>query len=110
MIFQGDADLQKLQYLNYMKMAASSSKFICQSFHREGNMVSFIKFIHVFNFNHSLTYFQVWEWQSLEDGLLLELLDWEWKFENGEAATNMKHQVSSFHYSQRRGAILFLLF
>ena len=52
----------------------------------------------------------MWEWKTLEDDPLLEVRDWEWKFENGEAVLIMTHQVISFHYSPCRGAILFLVF
>ena len=66
MIFQGNEDLQKLRYLNYMKMAASSSKTNPPKLQPTKRAAWF----------HSLrTYFQVWEWKTLKDGPLLEVTD-----------------------------------
>ena len=50
---------------------------------------------------HSLRmYLQIWEWKALKHGPLLEVTDWGWKFENGEAVPIMTDQVISFHYSR----------
>ena len=66
MIFQGNEDLKKLRYLNYMKMAASSSKI----------NTSKLPPIEKAAWFHALrTYLQVWEWKTLKDGLLLEVTD-----------------------------------
>ena len=101
MIFQGNEDLQKLPYLNYMKMAASSSKINPSKPPLTETAAWF----------HSLrTYLQVCEWKTLKDGLLLELTYSGWKFANGEAILIMADQVISFHYSLYRRAVLFLLF
>ena len=82
-------------------MAASSSKINPSKLPPTGRAAWF----------HSLrTYLQVWEWKTLKDGPLLEVTDWGWKFENGEAVPTMTDQVISFYYSRYRGAILFLLF
>ena len=101
MIFQGNEDLQKLRYLNYMKMAASSSKINLSKLPPTERAAWF----------HSLrTLLRVWEWKTLKDGPLLEVTDTGWKFENKEAVPIMTDQVISFHYSWCRRAILFFLF
>ena len=101
MIFQSNEDLQKLRYLNYMKMAASLSKINPSKLPPTERAVWF----------HSLrTYLQMWEWKALKHGPLLKVTDWGWKFENGEAVPIMTDQVISFHYSGYRGAIIFFLF
>ena len=100
MIFQGNEDLQKLRYLNCIKMAASSSKINPSEFPPTERKAWF----------HLLTtHLQVWEWKTLKDGPLLQVTDCGWKFENGEAVPIMTDQVISFHYSRYRGAIQFLL-
>ena len=98
MIFQGNKDLQKLRYMNYMKMAASSSKINASKLPHTERAAQF----------YSLrTYLEVWEWKTLKDGPLLEVTDWGWIFENREAVPIMTDQVILFHYSRYRGAVLF---
>ena len=46
----------------------------------------------------------------MKDGILLEVTNWGWKFENGDVVPTLAHQVISCYYYWYRRAILFLLF
>ena len=46
----------------------------------------------------------------MKDGILLEVTNWGWKFENGDVVPTLAHQVILCYYYWYRRAILFLLF
>ena len=74
-----------------MKMAASSSKINPRKLlptERASTVVSLIKNV-----------IQVWEWKTLNNGPLLELTDWKWKLDNGEAVPILTDQVHAFFIS-----------